>query len=153
MKQTKLVGGILVLCLCLAFTAAAVADQLAKGDKALRAGDTTKAIAAYKKALGSRKGDVREDAIDRLARVGGPEATAALATALKDPDPDVVEAAAEALAMVKDPGSTPALIEALNFPLTEEDTKRELLRALGQSGGPQAAAACGRHRAPAQEHG
>ena len=63
----------------------------------------------------------------------------ALATALKDPDPDVVEAAAEALAMVKDPGSTPALIEALDFPLTEDGTKRELLRALGQSGGTQAA--------------
>ncbi len=141
MKLTKPIGTFLILCLCLAISLTSAADNITKGDKALRAGDTAKAIAAYQKALGSRDAGVREDAIDRLARVGGTEATLALSQALKDADPDVVEAAAQALAMVKDPGSTPALIEALNFPLTEEGTKRELLRAIGQSGGPLAAAA------------
>lgn len=141
MKLTKPLGGMLVLFLSLAISLSAVADQIAKGDKALRAGDTAKAIAAYQKALGSRNSDVREDAIDRLARVGGTEATKALGQALKDPEPDVVEAAAEALMMVRDPAATQALTEALNFPLTDEKAKRKIIRALGQTGGPGAATA------------
>lgn len=141
MKLTRPMGVILVLCLCLAVSFTATADQIAKGDKALRAGDTAKAIAAYQKALNSRKADVREDAIDRLARVGGPEATQALSQALKDPDPDVVEAAAEALMTVSDPAAAQALIEALKFPLTDEKAKRKIIRALAQTGGTETAAA------------
>lgn len=141
MKLTRLIGGILFLCLCLAISLTAAADQIAKGDKALRAGNTAAAVAAYQKALNSRKSDVREDAIDRLARVGGPEATLALSQALKDPDPDVVEAAADALILVRDPAATQALTEALSFPLTDDKAKRKIIRALGQTGGVGSAAA------------
>ncbi len=78
MRQMRPIGSILVLCLCLAISLTAAADQIAKGDKALRAGDTAKAIAAYQKALDSRNPDTREEAIDRLTRIGGPEAITAL---------------------------------------------------------------------------
>ena len=70
MKLKRSTGGILVLCLCLSVSLSVAADQIAKGDKALRAGDTAKAIAAYQKARNSKNADVREDAIDRLALVG-----------------------------------------------------------------------------------
>ncbi len=61
MKLTRSTGGILVLCLCLCLTVSltAAADQIAKGDKALRAGDTAKAIAAYQKALGANPESAR----------------------------------------------------------------------------------------------
>ena len=141
MTLTRTTGVILVLCLCLALSLSSAADQITKGDKALRAGDRAGAIAAYQKALNSHKADVREDVIERLARVGGPEATLALSQALKDADPDVVEAAADALRLVRDPAATQALADALNFPLTEDKAKRKIIRALSQTGGVGAPAA------------
>jgi len=141
MRRSRPLGPILVLCLCLAVSLTAAADQIAKGDKALRAGDQARAMAAYQKALESRNPDTREEAVDRLSKLGGPEAAAALSRALRDPEPDVVEAAAEALTLIRDPAAVQALVDALNFPLTEEKAKRKIVAALGQTGGPGTAAA------------
>lgn len=79
--------------------------------------------------------DEREEAAEKLGKLGDPAAIPVLRAATRDPDDKVREAAAEALGLLADPASGTDLVALLRDP--EKKVRREAVKALGLIGDPQ----------------
>jgi HEAT repeat protein len=86
--------------------ARAVAELAAKSSSPA---DRSQAAQALSKLLGDERDGVREQTVEALARVGGPEASAALVRAVADKSFDVQERAVEGLGEAGDPAALATL--------------------------------------------